>query len=60
MKRLEDAPSFANFPCDEQERLVYAEGRFVGYRGFDKLGGPTPLFRGCLWLLGSHSSLTCP
>lgn len=45
MKRLEDSPSFGNFPCDEHEVLRYAEGRFVGYRGFDKPGGPTPLFR---------------
>ncbi|ORY61068.1 hypothetical protein BCR35DRAFT_295600 [Leucosporidium creatinivorum] len=44
MRRLEDSPSFGNFPCDDQNRLVYAEGRFVGYRGFDKPGGPTPLF----------------
>ena len=32
--RLEDTPSFLNFPGDSQ-RVRYGEGVFVGYRGFD-------------------------
>lgn len=34
--RLEDAPSFLNFP-GEHSRVVYGEGVFVGYRGYDAL-----------------------
>ncbi len=32
--RLEDAPSFLNFP-GEHSRVLYGEGIFVGYRGYD-------------------------
>jgi beta-glucosidase len=34
--RLEDAPSFLNFP-GEAGHVRYGEGIFVGYRGYDKL-----------------------
>ncbi|TRW89094.1 beta-glucosidase [Mycolicibacterium sp. 018/SC-01/001] len=35
--RLEDAPSFLNFP-GEHSRVRYGEGVFVGYRGYDARG----------------------
>ncbi|ANI42852.1 glycoside hydrolase family 3 C-terminal domain-containing protein [Mycolicibacterium vaccae] len=33
-ERLQDAPSFLNFP-GEHSRVLYGEGIFVGYRGYD-------------------------
>jgi beta-glucosidase len=33
--RLEDAPSFLNYP-GENLRVLYGEGIFVGYRGYDR------------------------
>jgi beta-glucosidase len=36
-RRLADHPSFLHFPGSEQ-RVVYGETVFVGYRGFDTLG----------------------
>ncbi|MBM6401398.1 glycoside hydrolase family 3 C-terminal domain-containing protein [Phycicoccus sonneratiae] len=33
--RLEDDPSFLNFPGDSQV-VTYGEGRYIGYRGYDK------------------------
>jgi beta-glucosidase len=35
-QRLEDAPSFLNFPGDGL-RVRYGEGIFVGYRGYDRM-----------------------
>jgi beta-glucosidase len=35
--RLEDNPSFLNFPGDSQV-VRYGEGLFIGYRGYDKAG----------------------
>ncbi len=35
--RLEDNPSFLNFPGDSQ-LVRYGEGIFIGYRGYDALG----------------------
>jgi beta-glucosidase len=37
--RLEDCPSFLNFP-GEEGHVRYGEGVFVGYRGFDAAGLP--------------------
>jgi beta-glucosidase len=37
--RLEDSPSFLNFP-GEEGHVRYGEGVFVGYRGFDAVGTP--------------------
>lgn len=34
-KRLEDTPSFHNFP-GESETVVYGEGLYIGYRHYDK------------------------
>ncbi len=41
-KRLEDNPSFINYP-GENNKVFYGEGIFVGYRYFDKIG-LAPLF----------------
>ncbi|KAJ9094729.1 hypothetical protein QFC21_005887 [Naganishia friedmannii] len=42
--RLEDCPSFGNFPRADDMSLRYAEGLFMGYRHYDKEGSPEPAF----------------
>ena len=38
-RKLEDNPSFANYyPAAGSKEIVYREGIFVGYRGYDHLG----------------------
>jgi beta-glucosidase len=41
-KRFEDSPAFGNYP-GENLHVTYAEGIYVGYRGFEKRG-VAPLF----------------
>ena len=41
-KCLEDSPSYVNYP-GENDRVMYGEGIFVGYRYYDKVG-LAPLF----------------
>jgi beta-glucosidase len=43
-KRVEDNPSFGNFPADSNGLLRYEEGLDVGYRFYDKETSPEPLF----------------
>ncbi|KAM5349957.1 hypothetical protein ACJ41O_006462 [Fusarium nematophilum] len=43
-KRLEDNPSFGNFPAGPDGLLRYAEGLDVGYRWFDRETNPEPLY----------------
>jgi beta-glucosidase len=43
-KRLEDNPSFGNFPVDDNDVLRYEEGLDIGYRHYDRDSTPTPLF----------------
>jgi beta-glucosidase len=40
-RRIEDSPSYGNFPTDENHEIRYREGLHMGYRGRD---GPAPLF----------------
>ena len=43
-RRLEDNPTFSNYyPEGDSNRVVYKEGVFVGYRGYEK-NGVKPLF----------------
>jgi beta-glucosidase len=43
-RRLEDNPSFENFPVGKDLLLHYKEGLDVGYRYYDRVTSPTPLF----------------
>ncbi|KAH8673294.1 glycoside hydrolase superfamily [Xylariales sp. PMI_506] len=43
-KKLEDNPSFGNFPVSEDGLLHYAEGIDVGYRWYDRPENPEPLY----------------
>lgn len=43
-KRLEDNPSYGNFPVDAQGMLRYEEGLSIGYRHYDREDAPDPLF----------------
>jgi beta-glucosidase len=43
-KRLEDNPSYGNFPAGEDLFLRYEEGIDVGYRYYEKESNPDPLF----------------
>ena len=46
MRQIEDAPAFANFPArKDTDQLHYEEGRFIGYRCFDRPGAPEPMYR---------------
>jgi beta-glucosidase len=40
-RRIEDSPSYGNFPTDENHEIRYREGLHMGYRA---RGGPGPLF----------------
>ena len=43
-RRAEDNPSFANYyPEGDTKRVIYKDGIFVGYRGYEK-SGVTPLY----------------
>jgi beta-glucosidase len=42
--RLQDNPSFGNFPVDEHDVLMYEEGLDIGYRYYDRDSTPAPLF----------------
>jgi len=36
-KRIQDNPAFATFPTDpDAQEIIYSEGLFVGYRGYEK------------------------
>ncbi|CAG8212822.1 unnamed protein product [Penicillium olsonii] len=43
-RRNEDNPAFNNFPCDDNDVLLYAEGLKIGYRYYDAEDAPTPQF----------------
>lgn len=43
-KKVEDNPSYGNFPVDDQDVLRYEEGLNVGYRYYDRQQSPPPLF----------------
>lgn len=58
-KRIEDTPSYLNFPGTESE-IIYGEGIFVGYRYYDKTN-ITPLFpfgHGLSYTNFSYSDIT--
>ncbi|KAF2458814.1 glycoside hydrolase superfamily [Lineolata rhizophorae] len=42
--RIEDTPCYGNFPVGADGVLRYEEGRFVGYRHYDRPGAPKPRF----------------
>jgi beta-glucosidase len=56
--RLEDSPSFLNFP-GEEGHVRYGEGVFVGYRGFDAVGLPVsyPFGHGLSYTTFDHRDL---
>lgn len=43
-RRLEDNPSFGNFPTDDNDIIRYEEGLFIGYRHYDLPHKPDALF----------------
>lgn len=43
-KKIEDNPSFDNFPVDENDILRYEEKLDIGYRYYDRQSSPDPLF----------------
>lgn len=43
-RKLEDNPSFGNFPAGPDDILRYQEGLGVGYRWYDQEGKPEPLY----------------
>ncbi|KAL3485104.1 glycoside hydrolase [Aspergillus germanicus] len=43
-RRLEDNPTFENWPTNDNDEIFYKEGLFVGYRYYDQPGSPKPLF----------------
>ncbi|EMD94619.1 glycoside hydrolase family 3 protein [Bipolaris maydis ATCC 48331] len=43
-KKNEDNPAYGNFPCDDNDVLVYEEGLKVGYRYYDDATAPEPQF----------------
>jgi beta-glucosidase len=59
-KRMEDSPGFLHYPGD-QERTLYGEGIFVGYRYFDrkKLEPLFPFGHGLSYTQFTYKNLTC-
>lgn len=57
--RLQDAPSFLNFP-GEEGHVRHGEGVFVGYRGFDAVGSPVayPFGHGLSYTTFEYRDLT--
>ncbi|KAF4468585.1 glycoside hydrolase superfamily [Fusarium albosuccineum] len=43
-RKLEDNPSYGNFPAGPDDILRYAEGLDVGYRWYDRPSNPKPLY----------------
>jgi beta-glucosidase len=43
-RRIEDTPAYPNWPGTDDDIIRYDEGIFIGYRHFDRLGAPRPLF----------------
>jgi beta-glucosidase len=43
-RRLEDTPSFLNWPTNDNDEIFYDEGLSVGYRYYDQPDAPKPLF----------------
>jgi beta-glucosidase len=43
-RKIEDNPSYGNFPVDDQDVIRYEEGLNVGYRYYDREDSPKPLF----------------
>ncbi|EEU35586.1 uncharacterized protein NECHADRAFT_122923 [Fusarium vanettenii 77-13-4] len=43
-RKLEDGPSFGNFPAGPDDILRYEEGLDVGYRWYDQASKPKPLY----------------
>lgn len=58
VRRLEDVPSFANFP-GEDRHVRYGEGLFVGYRHHDAVGGEVsyPFGHGLSYTTFEHRDL---
>ena len=62
LRRLEDSPSYGNYP-GEDLKVHYAEGIYVGYRYFDKHTATAPLFPfgyGLSYTTFAYSNLTFP
>lgn len=48
-RTLSDSPSYGNFPCNEESlKLDYAEGLFMGWKGYERDGWAEPAFGMCL------------
>jgi beta-glucosidase len=43
-RRLEDNPTFENWPTNDNDEIFYKEGLSVGYRYYDQPNSPKPLF----------------
>jgi hypothetical protein len=48
-RTLSDSPSYGNFPCNEESlKLDYAEGLFMGWKGYERDGWAEPAFGTCV------------